>query len=166
MSNQDRAPVSELAENILSRILAGEFPPGKPLRQEALAEQFEVSRTPVREALRQLEARGVVVQRPGFGATVRDLNARDVREAYQVRAELEGLATELAVDWLTDEQLERIRAAQTSFKRAVDILREAPNGLQQKLRPPSRQTRHGLMQTTPFTRRSLPPAAICVCRTR
>lgn len=124
MPTQDKASVSQLADDILSRILAGEFQPGEHLRQEALAELFDVSRTPVREALRQLEARGVVVQRPGFGATVRDVGSRDVREAYQIRAELEGLAIELAVDWLTDEQLDRMRKAQVSFAQVVRRLKD------------------------------------------
>jgi DNA-binding GntR family transcriptional regulator len=92
------------------------------LRQEALAEEFSVSRTPIREALRQLEVRGVIQHVRNQGAIVLAPNARDIREAYQVRAELEGLAVSLAVEWITDGQVERMRSAQRKFADTVDKL--------------------------------------------
>ena len=52
--------VGSLANRISAKIFAGEYPPGSRLRQEALAEEFSVSRTPIREALRQLEVKGVI----------------------------------------------------------------------------------------------------------
>jgi DNA-binding GntR family transcriptional regulator len=114
--------VGSLADRISAKILAGEYPPGSPLRQETLAEEFSVSRTPIREALRLLEVRGVIQHRPNQGAIVLAPNAQDIRDAYQVRAELEGLAISLAVEWITDEQIERMRRAQKRFAGAVDKL--------------------------------------------
>lgn len=114
--------VGSLAERISAKILAGEYPPGSRLRQEALAEEFSVSRTPIREALRQLEVKGVIQHVPNQGAVVLAPNARDIREAYQVRAELEGLAISLAVEWITDEQIERMRNAQKRFAATVEKL--------------------------------------------
>jgi len=114
--------VGSLAERISAKILAGEYPPGSRLRQEALAEEFAVSRTPIREALRQLEVKGVIQHVPNQGAIVLAPNARDIREAYQVRAELEGLAISLAVEWITDEQIERMRNAQKRFAATVEKL--------------------------------------------
>jgi DNA-binding GntR family transcriptional regulator len=114
--------VGSLADRISAKILAGEYPPGSRLRQEALAEEFSVSRTPIREALRQLEVKGVIQHRPNQGAVVLAPNARDIRDAYQVRAELEGLAISLAVEWITDEQVERMRRAQKRFADTVDKL--------------------------------------------
>ncbi len=114
--------VSSLADRIAAKILAGEYPSGSRLRQEALAEEFSVSRTPIREALRQLEAKRVIEHMPNQGAIVLAPDARDVREAYQVRAELEGLAISLAVEWITDEQIERMRNAQKRFSETVDKL--------------------------------------------
>jgi DNA-binding GntR family transcriptional regulator len=114
--------VGSLADRISARIIAGEYPPGSRLRQEVLAEEFSVSRTPIREALRQLEVRGVIQHRPNQGAIVTAPNAQDIREAYQVRAELEGLAISLAVEWITDEQLERMQRAQQRFAATVDKL--------------------------------------------
>jgi len=114
--------VGSLAERISAKILAGEYPPGSRLRQEALAEEFSVSRTPIREALRQLEVKGVIQHVPNQGAIVLAPNARDIREAYQLRAELEGLAISLAVEWITDEQIERMRNAQKRFTATVGKL--------------------------------------------
>lgn len=114
--------VGRLADTIALRIALGELLPGARLRQEALAEEFAVSRTPIREALRQLESRGLIQQVPNQGATVRIPSATEIREAYQVRAELEGLAAELCVDWITDEQIETMRAAQANFVEVVKAL--------------------------------------------
>jgi DNA-binding GntR family transcriptional regulator len=114
--------VSSLADQIGAKISSGDYPPGTRLRQETLAEEFSVSRTPIREALRQLEVRGMVQHLPNQGAMVRAPSARDIREAYQVRAELEGLAASLAIEWITDEQIERMRQAQKRFSDTVDKL--------------------------------------------
>ena len=117
--------VGSLADRISAKIIAGEYPPGSRLRQEVLAEEFSVSRTPIREALRQLEVKGVVQHRPNQGAIVPAPNAQDIREAYQVRAELEGLAISLAVEWITDEQIDRMRRAQKRFATTVRTLSAA-----------------------------------------
>jgi DNA-binding GntR family transcriptional regulator len=114
--------VGSLADRISAKIFAGEYPPGSRLRQEALADEFSVSRTPIREALRQLEVKGVIQHRPNQGAIVLAPNAQDIRDAYQVRAELEGLAITLATEWITDEQIERMRRAQKRFAETVDKL--------------------------------------------
>jgi DNA-binding GntR family transcriptional regulator len=115
-----RALVDELAQKIQSRVMTGDFPIGSWLRQETLASEFGVSRTPVREALRKLQANGIVALVPHRGALVRGPTAREIREAYLVRAELEGLAAELAANWISDEQLKRLRKAEDLFRRAVE----------------------------------------------
>jgi DNA-binding GntR family transcriptional regulator len=122
MATSAQKLVGTLADRISAKILAGEYPSGSRLRQEALAEEFSVSRTPIREALRQLEAKGVIQHVPNQGAIVLAPNARDIREAYQVRAELEGLAISLAVERIADEQIERMRNAQKRFAETVDKL--------------------------------------------
>jgi DNA-binding GntR family transcriptional regulator len=92
---------SSLTDEIVLRlekaILEGIYPPGAPLLQDELCERFGVSRTPVRQALRDLQARNLVVLVPNRGATVRVPSRRDAQEVYAVRAELEGYAAELAV---------------------------------------------------------------------
>jgi DNA-binding GntR family transcriptional regulator len=118
--------VDDLAREIQARILDGDIPVGSWLRQETLAAEFHVSRTPVREALRKLEANGVVELVRHRGALVRGPTAREIREAYQVRAELEGLAAELAAAWIADEQLERLREAAERFRATVARFSEHP----------------------------------------
>jgi DNA-binding GntR family transcriptional regulator len=117
------ALVDRLAAAIQARVLSGEFPSGSRLRQETLAEEFGVSRTPVREALRKLQAAGIVQLEPRRGARVRGPSAREVREAYEVRAELEGLAAALAAERMRDEELHRLRAAQKLFDESSERLR-------------------------------------------
>lgn len=116
--------VDRLAGAIQTQVLSGEVPIGTRLRQEALAEEFGVSRTPVREALRQLQSTGLVELLPNRGAVVRGPSARDIREAYEVRAELEGLAAELAAERISDRDLVRLREAQALFRKAVETLIE------------------------------------------
>jgi DNA-binding GntR family transcriptional regulator len=122
MASSANQLVGNLADRISAKIFAGEYPPGSRLRQEALAEEFSVSRTPIREALRQLEAKGVIQHRPNQGAVVLAANAQDIRDAYQIRAELEGLAISLAAEWITDDQIARMGRAQKRFAETVDKL--------------------------------------------
>ncbi len=126
--------VGSLADRISAKIFAGDFPPGSRLRQEALAEEFSLSRTPIREALRELEVKGLIQHVPNQGAIVLAPNGRDIREAYQVRAELEGLAISLAVEWITDEQIERMSNAQKRFTQTVDKLTIAARSSKSKAR--------------------------------
>jgi DNA-binding GntR family transcriptional regulator len=100
--------------------MSGEIPVGARLRQERLAAEYSVSRTPVREALRKLQATGTVLLRPNQGAVVRGPTVRDIREAYVVRAELEALAAELAAAWITSPDLERLRTAERAFRAAAE----------------------------------------------
>lgn len=98
---------------------AGLVPVGTWLRQERLAEDFGVSRTAIRDAIHRLHARGVVELIPNRGARIRRFSEREVHEAYQVRAELEGFAAELAAARATSDQLTRLQVADELFERAV-----------------------------------------------
>jgi len=122
-TEEDAALVDRLAATIQARVLSGEFASGSRLRQESLATEFGVSRTPVREALRKLQAAGIVQLEPRRGARVRGPSAREVREAYEVRAELEGLAAALAAGRIRDEELRRLREAQAMFEESSGQLR-------------------------------------------
>lgn len=75
---------------IRERILSGAYAEGEPLRQDALAEELDVSRIPVREALRQLEVEGLVTFSPHRGAVVSSLSATDIEELFELRALIEG----------------------------------------------------------------------------
>lgn len=105
------ALVDDLAGRIRDRIMTGEFPVGSALRQSELAEEFGTSRTPVREALRQLQSTGLIEILPNRGAVVRIPTPWEVRELYEVRAELEALAVRRAASRLTRADLVHMRQA-------------------------------------------------------
>jgi DNA-binding GntR family transcriptional regulator len=124
--------VDRLAAAIQSRVLSGEIPSGTRLRQESLASEFGVSRTPVREALRQLQASGLVTVEPNRGAVVRGPSPREIREAYAVRAELEGFAAEHAVDHINDGQLDQLREAERLFRHSIEeVIEDRRRGVDQ-----------------------------------
>lgn len=85
-----------IADRLRSAILEGEIAPGSPLVETALAEQFNVSRGPLREALRQLIEEGLLVTVPYTGTHVTPLSVTDVREIYSMRITLERFAFEQA----------------------------------------------------------------------
>jgi DNA-binding GntR family transcriptional regulator len=85
-----------VARRLGQAILSGEIAPGTRLREETLAKQFSVSRTPVREALILLSASGLAELEPNRGATVLQLTADDVAEVYHLRALLESESAALA----------------------------------------------------------------------
>ena len=70
-------------------ILNGYFEPGEKLDQDLIAEELELSRTPVREALKRLESEGFIEVRPHYGAFITEVSQRDIREVYEVRRLLE-----------------------------------------------------------------------------
>jgi DNA-binding GntR family transcriptional regulator len=118
----DPGLVDDVAERIHASIRSGDFPIGTWLRQEALATAFGVSRTPIREALRKLQADRVVEVFPHRGALVRGPTAAELREAYQIRGELEGLAAELAATRITEDQLRRLRDAEGTLAASFETL--------------------------------------------
>jgi DNA-binding GntR family transcriptional regulator len=85
---------AQIAERLRAAILAGDIPPGAPLVETALSERFDVSRGPLREALRQLIEEGLVVTVPYTGTHVAALSVDDVREIYSLRTALEIFAIE------------------------------------------------------------------------
>ena len=86
---QRQTVASMTVEALRERILRGDFPEGEPLRQDALAEELGVSRIPVREALRQLEAEGLVTFSPHRGAVVSTLSLEEIEELFELRADIE-----------------------------------------------------------------------------
>jgi DNA-binding GntR family transcriptional regulator len=93
-----------------ARILDGSLAPGSSLEQAIIAEEYGISTTPVREALRRLESEQLVVVRAHHGPRVADLSAGELHNLYAVRLELDPLAAELAADAATDTELAAIRA--------------------------------------------------------
>lgn len=89
-------------------ILEGDLKPGERLRAEALAQRFGTSRTPIREALLQLEAQGLVDVEPNRGAVVRSFDRDDLQDLYDLRALLEPHAAALAATRISDKDIARL----------------------------------------------------------
>jgi DNA-binding GntR family transcriptional regulator len=100
----------QIVDQLRSEILAGLIPPGTRLFQDVEAERLQVSRTPLREAFRQLEAERLVQIIPNRGALVTQLTADEVREIFLIRGELEPLAAAVAAERATGEDVRAIGA--------------------------------------------------------
>jgi DNA-binding GntR family transcriptional regulator len=102
---------SDMVTDVLRNLITDrQLSPGTPLRQRELAEQFDVSYTPVREALRRLESEGLVVSDVHRGATVARTEPEELEENYRILAALEALAGSLAVAKITDDDIADIEA--------------------------------------------------------
>jgi DNA-binding GntR family transcriptional regulator len=110
----------EIAFRLRADILEGRLPLGAPLPHEQLAARFGVSRTPIREALRKLQATGLVDVSPNRGAVVRTPARAELIEVYELRAELEGFACELACARASEQELDVLDAAQARLAAAVE----------------------------------------------
>lgn len=107
----ENAPQGNTAyHRLLDEIREGKLLPGDRLRETELADRLGVSRTPVREAIRQLEADGLVEHVPRLGASVRKLDYPEVMELYEMRAVLEGTAARMAARAASDIEIEELIA--------------------------------------------------------
>lgn len=113
------ASVDAAYRQIRAAIVEGTYASGERLVEQRLADELAVSRTPLREALRRLEAEGLVVIEPNRGASVRALTVDDVVDLYELRARLEGYAAERAASRRTAEQLTRLDEALAGFEAAT-----------------------------------------------
>ena len=121
--DDDSAPQGNGAYlRLLAELRDGRLNPGDRLRETDLAERLGVSRTPVREAIRQLETDGIVTHVPRHGATIRRLDYAEVMELYEMRAVLEGTAARLAARAASDIEIEEL----TDMNRQMAQLGNAP----------------------------------------
>jgi DNA-binding GntR family transcriptional regulator len=120
----DRLPKStfrhHIAQRLRSAILAGEIAPGGQLVESTLATQFNVSRGPLREALRQLAEEGLLVTVPYTGTHVISLSVADVREIYSMRIVLERFAFEQAWDQRDDAFRRELRRRKDALTATID----------------------------------------------
>jgi DNA-binding GntR family transcriptional regulator len=93
---------SAVADKLRDQIIRGEIAEGTQLRQDAIATQYQVSRIPVREALRQLDAEGLIEIVPNRGAVVPALSPQDIQELFSIRALLEPEVLKLSIPHLTE----------------------------------------------------------------
>jgi len=117
----ERKTITDLVLDALrNKILHGDYTEGAALRQDALAAEFGVSRIPVREALRQLEAEGLVAFNPHTGAVVSTLSLAEIEELFELRALLESEIVGFAVPLLTEEDLDRAEAILDAYEAAFE----------------------------------------------
>jgi DNA-binding GntR family transcriptional regulator len=102
--------VEKAYSTIRAGILDGSFPPSSRITEQEIAAQSGVSRTPVREALRRLQAEGLLQFVPNQGAVVASWSARDIEEIFELRAMLESYVAALAAEHATGEQIDQLRA--------------------------------------------------------
>jgi DNA-binding GntR family transcriptional regulator len=124
MSKFSKTIKNSLVLELRDEIVRGTFEPGEWLRLEALAERFEVSTMPIREALSVLEAEGVIKIHPHKGAQVTKFEAEELLEIYELRAMLERHATIKAVPRMTEESflaLERINTEVSQLRSSFDF---------------------------------------------
>lgn len=127
MSHDNYSLSARVYNHIRDGILAGTFAKGDELKEKNIGDELGVSRTPVREALRQLELEGLVSIIPNKGAFVEGVSTDDIRDIYEIRALLEGLCARWAATRISDElmaameeniyltEFQRKRAMQRSF---------------------------------------------------
>lgn len=117
----DYKPLREVIFNTLREaIIVGELKPGERLMEVPLAEKMGVSRTPVREAIRKLELEGLVDMVPRKGAHVAELSIKDIINVLDVRKSLDGLATALAAERITEEELKELKHINSQFINYVE----------------------------------------------
>jgi DNA-binding GntR family transcriptional regulator len=98
----------KILETIREAILKGTLKPGEKVAEPDLAERFGISRTPIREAFRQLESEGYLTVIPRKGAVVTALSEQDVQEFYAIKSILEGYAAELAANRLEGKDIDKL----------------------------------------------------------
>jgi DNA-binding GntR family transcriptional regulator len=110
----------QVLEQLRQSIIAGRLKPGERLIERELIAMMGVSRTVIREALRQLESEGLVAIIPNKGPVVRELTLEEARDLYSIRAVLEGLAARLFVEHADNSQVEKLERALLEVANAYD----------------------------------------------
>ena len=113
-------PISDVYCQIKQRILLGDLEPGAALQEKGLADEYKVSRTPIREALIRLEADGLVPIVPKQGVYVTEITHKSFRDAYEIRYLLIAVAGQLAAQRMTNDELERLAAIADQMKGLTD----------------------------------------------
>ena len=102
-------------------IIKGEYGPGQKLKEEEIAMRLGISRPPIREAFKALETEGLVVRKPRRGVFVTEMTAKDVWEAYTLKASLYEMAIGLAMDTITAGQISDLNAVARQMEDCIKI---------------------------------------------
>ena len=110
----------ELVDYIRREILAGKYMPRERLIEDELSLRYNVSRTPIREALSLLETMGLVVREKNKGARVADIDLKAIHEMQQVRAGLEGITSRLAAERMDEDELAALEGYLINMEKAAE----------------------------------------------
>ncbi|MDO4396644.1 MAG: GntR family transcriptional regulator, partial [Clostridia bacterium] len=99
----------EIHEIVRDRILKGEYKIGQKIKETQIAEELKVSRTPIREAFKQLENEGLIDYIPNRGCFAKGFTSQDIEDLYAVRKALEILSVEWAVERIDEDQLKQLK---------------------------------------------------------
>lgn len=123
MKRSEQSPVASqrVADVVAERILAGQLKPGDRIKQDELASELNLSRIPVRDALRILETRGLVSLRANAGARVASLTLRDMDLSYRIREVLEPMLLAESIPNLTDAALDDMREVKARLERVTHV---------------------------------------------
>lgn len=110
----------KILETIRDAIITGALKPGEKVAEPELAERFGISRTPIREAFRQLESEGYLTVIPRKGAVVTSFSPRDVEEFYAIKSILEGYAARRACEKLSQKDIDRLRHINERLRQMAD----------------------------------------------
>lgn len=99
----------EVINSILNAIATGYLKAGEKIVEQTIANEMNISRAPIREAIRELAAQGILEYAPKKGATVAVLTKKSIEETYSLRALLESTAVVLAIDYLTENDLKKLK---------------------------------------------------------
>lgn len=116
---------AEVARVLRQRILAGHYAENQFIRQELIAQELGVSRIPVREALAQLEAEGLVIREKYRGAVVPKLSGREIEEIYELRAMIEPYLLRHAIANITPAQIQQLQEIITTSRQLRDMTKWA-----------------------------------------
>jgi len=119
IKNQDKPLTEQVFSALHQGIVEGILKPGERIMEIHIAEELGVSRTPVREAISKLEREGLVVTENRKGAYVKPMTIADIKELHQIRGALEALASQLAAEKATKEEIESMIIYNQSFEQAV-----------------------------------------------
>ncbi|WP_459477491.1 GntR family transcriptional regulator [Clostridium saccharoperbutylacetonicum] len=121
IESTDLRPIREIVlERLRKAIMDGSFEPGDRLVETSIAEGMGVSRTPVREAFRQLEIEGLAENVPRKGTIVKGISKRDILEIYEIREVLEGLAFRLACANISEERILELKEMLLKMEQSID----------------------------------------------
>jgi len=109
----------KIVETIRNAIVNGQLPAGSRVAEPDLADRFGISRTPIREAFRQLETEGFITVIPRKGAVVASLSAKDVSDFYDLKAVLEGYAARIAAKKLTEKDIAKMDSVNRQMEAAA-----------------------------------------------